>query len=90
MCNNCAFSLESRPNVCMECQICIRNPANVSMKFKPTQYKDTAIEKLIDMYISKEFMEIIRLEFKKTFEEALRRGPLQQDSNYWARGMWSQ
>lgn len=76
MCLNCAFSLNERPNECMECEICIRNPKNVSIKFNPTKYKDTEVQKPIDMYISKELMAIIREEIKKMYEEGLKKGKL--------------
>jgi len=72
MCFNCAFSLEDKPNQCMECDICIRNPKNVSVKFVPVKYKETLIEKPIDMYVSKELMAIIREEMKKMYQEGLR------------------
>lgn len=77
MCNNCAFSLNERPNECMECEICIRNPKNASIKFNPTKYKDGEVRKPIDMYISKEFMAIIREEIRKTYEEGLKKGRLE-------------
>ena len=76
MCLNCAFSLEDKPNQCTECDICIRNPRNVSIKFLAIKYKDTLIEKPIDMYISRELLDIIRREIKKMYEEGLRRGQI--------------
>ena len=82
LCNNCAFSLENRPNVCVECEVCIRNPTNASIKFKPTKYKDTIVEKPIDMYISKELMEIIRQEIRKMYEEGIRAGKQPQQDLY--------
>jgi len=79
MCLNCAFSLEDRPNQCMECDICIRNPKNASIKFQPVKYKEMLIEKPIDMYISKELMAILREEIRKMYEEGLRRGQKPQE-----------
>jgi len=70
LCDSCAFSQETLPNQCMECSICIRNPRNASIKFQPTKFKDTFIEKPIDMYISKELMTIMMQEIKKIYEEA--------------------
>ena len=74
MCINCAFSLEDGVNQCMECDICIRNPKNVSVRFQPITYKEHKIEKPIDMYISRELMAILRYELKKIYEEGLKRG----------------
>lgn len=74
MCNNCAFSLEDHPNECLECDICIRHPKNVSKRFEPAKYKDLVITNPIDMYISKEHMAIIRAEIQKIYMEGLRAG----------------
>jgi len=73
MCVKCAFALEGTPNECLECDICSRNPTNVSKKFKKMEYKDTLIEKPIDMYISEEHLKIILEEVRKMYQRGARR-----------------
>jgi hypothetical protein len=68
MCVKCAYALEGTPNECLECDICSRNPTNVSKKFKKMEYKDTLIEKPIDMYISEEHLKIILEEVRKMYQ----------------------
>ena len=81
----------------MECDICIRNSKNVSIKFQPVNYKGRIIQKPIDMYISRELMDILREEIRKMYEEGLRRGqkpPGDIDPGNWSPYMpkwwWSQ
>lgn len=72
MCENCGYSLNEGPNECLECDICIRNPKNLSKRFEPVQYKGLLIEKPIDMFISKEHLAMIILEIRKMYEQGLK------------------
>lgn len=74
MCIKCAFNLKDKPVKCLECSICIRNPENMSKKFKPLQYKGFLIRAPIDMHISKEFWAILMEDLKKKYEEGYRKG----------------
>lgn len=76
MCINCSFSIAGKPSEKPECKICFRNPKNCSIPFKPVAYKGHIIEKPIDMYISKELMEIIKDELRKMYEAGVKAGQI--------------
>jgi hypothetical protein len=59
MCKNCAFADVDRPSEKEQCKICIRNPKNLSHRFKPTTFNGEQIDKPIDMYVSKEFWSLL-------------------------------
>jgi hypothetical protein len=52
MCEGCAHCSQPGPGIILECQICIRNPANASKVFQPIVYKGQAITNPVDMFIS--------------------------------------
>ena len=85
MCLNCAFSKDNKPSKSKECSVCIRNPKLLSKKRQNLVYENKKLKKPIDMYISKEFHEIIKerlLKLRIEFQDILSK--LQDnDSSYW-------
>jgi len=59
MCRNCAFSKDDKPSDSKECAVCIRNPKLLSGKAKNLSYGGRKLERPIDMYISREFFDIL-------------------------------
>ncbi|RLI48743.1 MAG: hypothetical protein DRP09_21160 [Candidatus Thorarchaeota archaeon] len=83
MCLNCAFSKNNKPSKSKECSVCIRNPKFLSKKRQNLMYENKKLKKPIDMYISKEFHEIIKerlLKLRIEFQDVLSK--MQDNSSY--------
>lgn len=70
MCINCGYSQDNKPQESPECKVCLRNPKNVSKKLRNLEYKGIKLQSLIDMYISKEHLQLI----KKIMDEVYKSG----------------
>jgi len=68
MCLNCAYSVDDKVSHSLECDVCLRNPDNVTKKFVAVKYRDVTLERPIDMFLSKEHKRIIDRELAMAYQ----------------------